>query len=244
MGAIRTLPHQLWTAWPNRMSIFALTSRCRSAPRDAWDSTLAVFFCDRGDMLADHRLWHKTLPYEESARIPMILRPPNAWRSLRRQVIGQVVALRDILPALLGAARLAVSASCQRRGTPPLVRGSGGVPWSSYLHGERALDRQIEPDNHYLAGGHEKYIWSPTWGASSCWTLLADSAECQKLTRALVDTLRPEMWRSRPVETFAVRDGGLAQDGELLRQPLDRPIAHPFQGQPNNGVTSCLTAET
>ncbi len=226
------------------MSIFAPTSRCRSAPRDARDNTLAVFLYGRGDMRGDHHLWHKTLPYGESARIAVILRPPSAWRSARGQVVGQVlVEPRDILPALLGAAGLAVSASCQGAACRPLVRGPAGVPWSSYLHGERALNRQIESDNHYLADGHEKYIWSPNRGASSCWTLLEDSAECQKLTRALVDTLRFEMWRSRPVETFAVRDGGLAQDGELLRQPLDRPIAHPFQGQPNNGVASCLTAE-
>ena len=41
------------------------------------NETLVVFFSDHGDMMGSQGLWHKQVPYDESIRIPVMLRFPQ-----------------------------------------------------------------------------------------------------------------------------------------------------------------------
>ena len=52
-----------------------LLKALRESP--AWDNTVVIFTSDHGDHDASHRLEHKTVPYEEAAGVPLIIRPPG-----------------------------------------------------------------------------------------------------------------------------------------------------------------------
>ena len=66
------------------------------------NDTIIGFTADHGDMLGDHHLWAKTVMYEKSARVPLILVPPAGDDRLPAATTDdRLVELRDIMPTLL-----------------------------------------------------------------------------------------------------------------------------------------------
>ena len=63
------------------------------------DDTVVLFVSDHGDMLGDHGLSQKNVPYEASMRIPMILRWPG--RTKPGRICDDLVGLEDVLPTLI-----------------------------------------------------------------------------------------------------------------------------------------------
>ena len=63
------------------------------------DNTMVLFFSDHGDMLGDHGLSQKNVPYEPSVRVPMILSWPG--RTDPGRVSDDLVGLTDVLPTLV-----------------------------------------------------------------------------------------------------------------------------------------------
>lgn len=65
------------------------------------DDTLMIFTSDNGYLLGEHRLTKKTVLYEESAGVPLIIRGPGVPEGSRR---GQIVGNIDLAPTILDAA--------------------------------------------------------------------------------------------------------------------------------------------
>ncbi len=63
------------------------------------DNTLVVFTTDHGDMMASHGMIAKTVMYQESARVPLMMRIPWLARS-GRKIMEQVSDI-DMVPTLL-----------------------------------------------------------------------------------------------------------------------------------------------
>lgn len=63
-------------------------------------STCVVYSTDHGDMLGDHGLWWKSVMYEGSAGIPLLLAGPGVPRG---KVVGTPVSLIDVFPTVLEA---------------------------------------------------------------------------------------------------------------------------------------------
>ncbi|MFA5688635.1 MAG: sulfatase [Kiritimatiellales bacterium] len=68
------------------------------------DDTIIVFTSDHGDILGSHRQYGKTLPYEESIRIPFIVRYPEKIKPATRT--DALLAPVDMMPTLLSLAGL------------------------------------------------------------------------------------------------------------------------------------------
>lgn len=68
------------------------------------DNTVVIFTSDHGDMLGDHGLSQKNVPYEPSVRIPLILRWPG--RTAEGRVSHDLVGLTDLLPTVIQGAKL------------------------------------------------------------------------------------------------------------------------------------------
>ena len=62
------------------------------------DNTIVIFTSDHGDMMGAHRLLAKTVMYEESVKIPWLMRFPH---KLKQQVIENRVSHIDRVPTLL-----------------------------------------------------------------------------------------------------------------------------------------------
>jgi len=65
------------------------------------DNTLVVFTSDHGDQMGSHKLWAKGVMFEESTRIPLLMRFPDGAHSGVR--VEQRTSQIDLLPTVLDA---------------------------------------------------------------------------------------------------------------------------------------------
>jgi arylsulfatase A-like enzyme len=62
-----------------------------------WDKTVVIFTSDNGYLLGEHRLHHKRYPYEESIRVPLIIRHPDYSG---KQVTNNFALNTDLAPTI------------------------------------------------------------------------------------------------------------------------------------------------
>lgn len=173
-------------------------------------NTLILFLSDHGELLGDHDMWAKAMPFDGSARVPFILRPPPDWGLEGGRHCADVAELRDVLPTLCEAAGVAVPATVDGRSLLPQVRGEMALGWRNHLHGEHAF---WEESNHWLTDGREKYVWFSERGEELLFDLGEDPKEERNLAAA-----RPErlgIWRNRLIEALGERAEGYLKEGKL-----------------------------
>ena len=91
---------------------------------DIQDNTIVVFTSDHGDMLGSQGLIKKQKPWEESIRIPFLLRYPALFGLEGQQVPEAMIGMQDMMPTLLGLSRL------------PIPEGVEGIDFSNFLQGD------------------------------------------------------------------------------------------------------------
>ena len=85
-----------------------------------WENTVIVFIGDNGYHLGEHFMWGKVLQFEESARVPMIVRAPGLTQSAA--VTSGLVELVDIFPTLAELCGVTPPANLQGRSLVPMLR--------------------------------------------------------------------------------------------------------------------------
>jgi arylsulfatase A-like enzyme len=94
--------------------------------------TIVVYTSDQGFFLGDHGLYDKRFMYEESLRMPLLVRWPAAVRPGSEAV---AMALNvDFAPTFLEAAGAAVPDSMQGRSLLPLLRGETPADWRTAIY--------------------------------------------------------------------------------------------------------------
>jgi len=111
---------------------------------DLTDNTLVLFISDHGDMLGSHGLPLKSKPWEESIRVPGILRHPPTLPAGRKQDL--LFSHVDIAPTILGWCGLSVPAVMQGRDLSGLLQGEAGPePEAVYLSYHEPRPREGVP---------------------------------------------------------------------------------------------------
>ncbi|NMB11977.1 MAG: arylsulfatase [Firmicutes bacterium] len=175
------------------------------------DNTVILFTSDHGELLGDHNLFRKSLPYEGSARVPFVLRLPNNAERVTKTV-DKPVELRDVLPTLLQAAGLPIPDTIDGKSVVPLCRGER-IPWREYIHGEHSYG---EDSNHWLVSRSEKYIWYSQTDREQLFDLALDPKELRNLADDPVWADHLRYWRSRLVEELKDREEGYSDGKELV----------------------------
>jgi arylsulfatase A-like enzyme len=111
------------------------------------DDTIVCYSSDHGDMIGSHGYANKRWPYEESARVPFILRYPRAVKA--GQVILDPINTPDAYPTLCGLAGV----------KPPA--GLDGADFSAFLTGR--ADRP--PRDYAFLQMLYAYVPWPGWRA-------------------------------------------------------------------------------
>jgi arylsulfatase A-like enzyme len=89
-----------------------------------YDNSIIVFTADHGEMLGSHSLWQKMCMYEESARVPLIIKfPKNGPRTGHK--VSTPVSLVDVYPTLLESTGQRLPSGIDGRSLIPLVTGKG-----------------------------------------------------------------------------------------------------------------------
>ena len=90
--------------------------------RGMLDNTVIIFTSDHGEMLGDHGLFQKSLPYEPSTHIPLIAAGPGIDSGQTSQAL---VDMSDINPTICELAGLAPASGMDARSFAGLLSGGG-----------------------------------------------------------------------------------------------------------------------
>jgi arylsulfatase A-like enzyme len=95
-------------------------------------NTLIVYTSDQGFFLGDHGMFDKRFMYEESLRMPCLVRWPAAIRPGTR---SDAIALNiDFAPTFLDMAGVPVPSEMQGRSLVPVLRGRSASGWRSSMY--------------------------------------------------------------------------------------------------------------
>ncbi|MFF2483864.1 arylsulfatase [Paenibacillus sp. NPDC058071] len=176
--------------------------------------TIILFTSDHGDLLGDHRLYQKRLPYEGSAKVPLILNDPTGKLNLARgKHVDSVVELRDIMPTLLDATDVPIPESVDGKSIISLGTSASTTEWRDYIHGEHAYS---ELSYHYVTDGKVKYIWYSQTGEEQLFDLQADPNELRNLAMSAEQAEVLECWRDRLIRELTGREEGYTDGVSLI----------------------------
>lgn len=86
-----------------------------------YDDSIILFTADHGEMLGSHSLWQKMCMYEESARVPLVIKLPTGVRYARKQT-DVPVSLVDVLPTVLEYNGVSVPPGLDGKSLLPLLQ--------------------------------------------------------------------------------------------------------------------------
>jgi arylsulfatase A-like enzyme len=100
-----------------------------------WEDTLIVFTSDHGEQLGDHHLLGKIGYHDESFRIPLVIKAPEA-QATRGRIETAFTESVDIMPTLIEWIGGEVPRACDGHSLLPLVHGEKPAGWRGALHYE------------------------------------------------------------------------------------------------------------
>jgi len=174
--------------------------------------TVIAFTSDHGELLGDFGFLHKTLPYEGSARVPLILSGPGIPSGVKS---GAVAELRDVMPTLLDLAGCA---------TPESIDGKSLIPCMEdpeanvrrWLHGEHPFNLHGSGESvHWIVDGNWKYIWFSGKGEEQLFNLREDPREEQDLSRDASSAEKLAELQAVLVHALSDRPEGYVENGRL-----------------------------
>ena len=169
------------------------------------DDTVIIFTSDHGEMLSDHGFSRKSLPYEGSAHIPLIVSGPAALVGAQNTVRQDLAELRDVMPTLLDFAGAPLPPQLDGRTLrAPLER--------TWLHGEHVFPF-AQRSNHFIVTGRDKYIWFSETGEEQYFDLAADPTEAHNAVAAPENAARIAALRGYLVQDLAGRPEGFVSPG-------------------------------
>ena len=187
-------------------------------------NTFILFLSDHGELLGDHHLYRKSLPYEGSARIPLLLSGPGIAAGL---VSSEPVELMDIMPTLLDACGLDIPDSVDGSSLLPLL-GDNHTCWREWIHGEHTLDGYSV---QFIVTSRDKYIWFSRDGREQYFDLLSDPFELRNRINDPTFSDRISHLRSALIQDLKGRKEGYT-DGVYL-----------IPGLPSSNLTGDLFCE-
>ena len=186
-----------------------------------YHNTVILFASDHGELLGDHHLFRKSLPYEGSAKVPFILADPGNNLGLKKNNrVDQAVEMRDIMPTLLDAAEIDIPDTVDGRSVIPLCKDGRDAAWREYIHGEHAFGAK---SYHYITDGKEKYIWFSKDGEEQFFDLANDPQELRDLSGVAEYQERMQNRRHQLVKELEGREEGYSDGKSLIAGRTPKP---------------------
>jgi arylsulfatase A-like enzyme len=143
---MRQMTLAYYAAISNLDQNFGRLMRCLEETGNARD-TIVVFTSDHGEMLGSHGQFHKLQPWDESVRVPFLLRYPGEIKAGSRSDV--LLSTPDILPSLLGLMEVKAPS------------GIEGTDFSRLLSG----DASSQPSSALLLCPCAATTWGGHWGS-------------------------------------------------------------------------------
>ena len=179
------------------------------------EDTVIVFVSDHGDMMGDHDMYRKSVGYEGSARVPLVMHVPPRWREGwgGPGEVGAIAELRDLMPTVLGLAGVDVPEGVDG---VDLGAASRGEQVREHLHGEHLIGSLGRHSMQWIRSQRFKYVWFSGDGHEQLFDLEADPREEQDL--AGDPGFGEELVRHREllIAELAGREEGFVDGGALV----------------------------
>ena len=102
-----------------------------------WDDTLIVFTSDHGEHLGDHHLFGKPTYFDESFRVPLIIRAPgDEAGGTRGDVVDEFTEAIDVMPTVLEWMGADIPRTCDGASLMPFVTKAGDTEARDAAHCE------------------------------------------------------------------------------------------------------------
>ena len=95
----------------------------RLEERGELDNTIVIYASDHGEMLGDHDLWGKSLPYQASVGVPLVMAGPGIAQGVRSDAL---VSVMDLATTFLDYGEVAIPSEMESRSLRPLLDAGGG----------------------------------------------------------------------------------------------------------------------
>ena len=151
------------------------------------DNTIVVLWGDHGYHIGEKNRFAKHSLWEETSRVPLIIRTPDGAKG---QVTSVAASLLDLYPTLLDLADLPGNATNEGTSLKAVVEGandnSGRVAITSYGHGNHAIRDDRYRYIHFTDGTEELYDHE---NDPDEWVNLADNSEYDAIKQRLAQHL-------------------------------------------------------
>lgn len=115
------------------------------------EKTLIVFSSDHGDMDGSHRLEHKSMFFEEAARVPFVVSLKGVTKAGAVDRQHLVSTGLDLIPTLCDFAGIAIPAGLMGRSVRAMAEGRDAATWRPYVAVETQFGRMIRSDRYKYA---------------------------------------------------------------------------------------------
>jgi len=142
------------------------------------DDTLVIYTSDNGYLWGEHGLTDKRRAYEESIRVPMLVRYPGVAEAGAR--VEELVLNIDLAPTLLAVAGAAAPEHMQGSSLLPLLAGDATAWRDAFYYNYWFEPPYPTPTTHALRTRDYKYVEEPG-RPPALYDLTADPAETRSL---------------------------------------------------------------
>jgi arylsulfatase len=146
--------------------------------------TVVVFMADNGYFLGEHGLADKWYAYEESIRVPLVVRDPRLPAERRGRRNDDIVLNVDIAATFCALAGLTPSSTMQGRDFSPLLRGVTPANWRTDFLYQFKWSSEIIPASESVCSKEWKYIRWIVSGSEELFDLRNDPKETRNLATA------------------------------------------------------------
>ncbi len=187
---------------------------------DLLRNTWIVFTSDHGEMLGDHHLGAKSVFFEGSAHVPLIVREPGDWETGPNAgtVDDRLACVADLLPTFLGRTEARLPET--------------SIDGLDLLGSEKRNEFQGSCEGfHCVIKDAWKFHYSAHGGIELLFNLSDDPKEEKNLAQEARCSKVLEEMRHRLIQRLETIGSDAVQDGHLVQHPIDhealRRIAWP-----------------
>jgi len=151
--------------------------------QNVYEHTLILVIGDNGYFQADRGLADKWYPYEESNRVPLIVRDPRLASRRRNATRGELALNLDVAPTIVAAAGLPIPKGMQGEDVSPLYLQARPPAWRDEFFYEHPTitNKDRIPSSQGVVRRDWKYIEWPEFDYRQLFDMKADPDEVQNL---------------------------------------------------------------
>lgn len=139
------------------------------------NNTAIIFISDNGFFRGEHKLGDKRAPYEESIRIPFIIKYPKEQTS--PATVNEIALNLDLAPTILDIAGLSIPENMQGLSLLPIIRNEAPNTWRNYFFYQYNHDPEYPTAKArpYIALRHENGLKIVEYEENKSWSEFFDT---------------------------------------------------------------------